>query len=234
MRFFSAGPLSVFAIILIIGVIIILIPLLILGVIGAAFTRLGFSWIAALAVVLLMLSGSFVNIPVYRLRRDTIRLDPTSYPARAADTSWSGKDIWETVIAVNFGGAVIPLCVSLFLLFRAFPLYGPSLLAFVCISLVTVALITAAATRRVTGAVLPVPFFIPALAALLTGLLLTGGTGLSAAVTAFAGGTAGTLLGGTISHLSMIKERDAAGVSIGGAGTFDAVFLCCLLPALIA
>ncbi len=56
-RFYSAGPLSVFLIILLIALVIILIPLLILGIIGAAFTRLGFSWIAALAVVLLMLSG---------------------------------------------------------------------------------------------------------------------------------------------------------------------------------
>ena len=67
---------SVLAIILLIGLVILLIPLLILGVIGAAFTRLGLSWIAALALVLLMLAGSFVNIPLYRIRRDMIRAVP--------------------------------------------------------------------------------------------------------------------------------------------------------------
>ena len=73
-RFFSAGPLSVIAFIILIGLFILLIPLFILGIIGAAFIRLGFSWISALAVILLMVFGSFVNIPVYRIRRDVIRV----------------------------------------------------------------------------------------------------------------------------------------------------------------
>lgn len=72
-RFSSAGPLSVLAIILFIGLVLLLIPLLVLGIIGAAFTRLGLSWIAALALVLLMLAGSFVNIPLSHIRRDMIR-----------------------------------------------------------------------------------------------------------------------------------------------------------------
>ena len=75
-RFFSAGPLSVLAIVLLIVLVLLLIPLLILGIIGAAFTRLGLSWIAALALVLLMLAGSFVNIPIYRIRRDMVRATP--------------------------------------------------------------------------------------------------------------------------------------------------------------
>ena len=75
-RFFSAGPLSVLAIVLLIGLVLLLIPLLVLGVVGAAFTRLGLSWVAALALVLLMLAGSFVNIPLYCIRRDMIRATP--------------------------------------------------------------------------------------------------------------------------------------------------------------
>ena len=78
-RFYSAGPLSVFVIIFLIALLIIFIPLLVLGIIGAAFTRLGFSWITALVLVLLMLSGSFVNIPVYHIRRDMIRLPKTKH-----------------------------------------------------------------------------------------------------------------------------------------------------------
>ena len=69
-RLYSAGPLSIIALILLIGLVILVIPLLFLGLVGAAFTRLGFSWIAALAVVLLMLFGSFINIPLYTIRRE--------------------------------------------------------------------------------------------------------------------------------------------------------------------
>ncbi len=64
-RFQSVGALPVLAIILLILLIIVMVPLLFLGMIGAAFTRLGFSWISALAVVLLIIGGSSVNIPVY-------------------------------------------------------------------------------------------------------------------------------------------------------------------------
>ena len=62
-RFVSVGGLSVLVILLLVGLVILLIPLLFLGMIGAAFTKLGFSWISAIVVVLLMLFGSYVNIP---------------------------------------------------------------------------------------------------------------------------------------------------------------------------
>jgi uncharacterized membrane protein len=65
-------------------------------------------------------------------------------------------------------------------------------------------------------------------------LLLTGGTGLSAAVTAFVGGTTGVLLGANIANLYRIKNLEVPSVSLGGAGTFGSIFICCILPALIA
>ena len=111
-RFYSAGPLSVFAIILLIALVIILIPLLILGIIGAAFTRLGFSWISALAVVLLMLFGSFVNIPLYRIRRDMIRVSHDETSDFDVCVPCTTGQVWDTTISLNLGGAVIPVCVS--------------------------------------------------------------------------------------------------------------------------
>ena len=73
-RFQSIGALSVAAIIILILLVILLIPLMFLGLIGAAFTRLGFSWISAAAVVLLILFGSAVNIPLYTIKRDMVRM----------------------------------------------------------------------------------------------------------------------------------------------------------------
>ena len=56
----------------------------------------------------------------------------------------------------------------------------------------------------------------------------------AATVLAFVSGTIGTLLGGNLAQLHRIKGLDVADVSIGGAGTFGAIFICCILPALIA
>jgi len=221
-------------IILLIVLIIILIPLLIFGIIGAAFTRLGFSWIAALAVVVLMLFGSFVNIPVYRIRRDMIRVsqfEPTIFDECVPCVS---GQVWDTTISINFGGAVIPVCVSLYIIYQAILITGTSLFFPVCAGITMVAIITFISTRLVPYAGIEVPLLIPGLTALLAGLLLAGGTGLTAAVTAFVGGVTGVLVGGNIANLYRIKDLEVPEVSFGGAGSFGSIFICCMLPALIA
>jgi uncharacterized membrane protein len=233
-RFSSAGPLSIFAIIILIALLILVVPLLILGVIGSAFTRLGFSWISALAIVLLMLFGSFVNIPVYKFRRDMIRIAPPDSSVFGDYMQSTPVPIWDSTIAINLGGAVIPVVVSLYIMYQATLITGTSLLISVCAGIILVAAITFVSTRSVPGSGIQVSTLIPGLTALLAGLMLSGGTGLAAAVTAFVSGIAGTLLGGNIAHLFRIKDLDLPLVSIGGAGTFGAVFICCILPALIA
>jgi len=233
-RFSSAGPLSLFAIVLLIALVVLIIPLLILGVIGAAFTRLGFSWISALAIVLLMLFGSFVNIPVYKIRRDMIRIAPPDSSVFGENSKSNPSPVWDTTVAINLGGAVIPVAVSLYMVYQAILITGASLLFSVCAGILLVAAITYVSTHYASGSRIQVSLLIPGLTALLAGLMLSGGTGLAAAVTAFVSGIAGTLLGGNIAQLFRIKDLDVPSVSIGGAGTFGAVFICCILPALIA
>jgi uncharacterized membrane protein len=233
-RFVSAGALSVLAILLFIGLIIVLIPLLILGVIGAAFTKLGFSWITAIAVVLLMLFGSYVNIPLYRIKRDMVRVNPDTTAVFGSGSPWQANPVWETMVSINLGGAILPVCISLYLLYQAVSITSTSLLVPVGAGILIVALITFVATRPVPGVGLRVPLLMPALAALLMGMLLFGGAGIPATVVAFVSGTIGTLLGGNIAQLYRIRDLEVPDMSIGGAGTFSAIFICCILPALIA
>jgi uncharacterized membrane protein len=233
-RFYSAGPLSVFVIIFLIALLIIFIPLLILGIIGAAFTRLGFSWISALAVVLLMLFGSFVNIPVYRIRRDMIRVSQNEASVFDVCIPCTSGQVWDTTLSLNLGGAVLPVCISLYMMYQAILITGTSLVIAVLGGITMVAIITFVSTRLVTFSGIQVPLLIPGLTALLAGLLLAGGIGLTAAVIAFVGGTTGVLLGGNIANLYRIKDLEVPEISIGGAGTFGSIFICCMLPALIA
>ena len=120
-RFQSIGALSVFAIIILIVFAILLIPLVLLGLVGAAFTRLGFSWISAVAVVLLILLGSAVNIPVYTIKRDMVRVVPENATMSDPYAPWSAGQVWETVISLNLGGAIIPVLVAVYLLHTALP-----------------------------------------------------------------------------------------------------------------
>ena len=149
-RFYSAGPISVFMIIILIGLAIILIPLLILGIIGTAFTRLGFSWISALAVVLLMVFGSFVNIPVYRIRRDMIRVSQDETSDFDVCVPCSSPHVWDTIVSINLGGAVIPICISLYMMYQTIVITGTSLIFTVCIGIALVGIIAFISTRLVT------------------------------------------------------------------------------------
>jgi uncharacterized membrane protein len=233
-RFYSAGPLSVFVIIFLIAVVVILIPLLILGIFGAAFTRLGFSWISALAVVLLMLFGSFVNIPVYRIRCDMIRVSHNEATVFDVCVPCASGQVWDTTISLNLGGAVIPSCVCVYMVYQAILIMGTSLFFTIFAGISIVAIITFVSTRLVTRVGIQVPILIPGLTALLVGLLLVGGIGLLAAVTAFVSGVTGVLLGGNVANLYRIKDLEVPEISVGGAGTFGSIFICCMLPALIA
>jgi uncharacterized membrane protein len=111
---------------------------------------------------------------------------------------------------------------------------GISLIITVFIAIALVGIVAFLSTRLVPCSGLQVPLLIPGLTALLAGLILTGGIGLTAAVTAFVGGTTGVLLGGNIANFYRIKNLDVTAVSFGGAGTFGSIFICCILPALIA
>jgi len=50
---------------------------------------------------------------------------------------------------------------------------------------------------------------------------------------AYAGGTLGTLIGADILNLDKIRDLGAPVASIGGAGTFDGVFLSGLIAVLL-
>jgi uncharacterized membrane protein len=233
-RFFSAGPISILMIVLLIGLAIIFIPLMIFGIIGAAFTRLGFSWISALAIVLFMVFGSFVNIPLYRIRREMVQVSRNETSDFDVCVPCSSTPVWDTLVSINLGGAVIPICVSLYMLYGTIMIMGISLIITVFIAIALVGIVAFLSTRLVPCSGLQVPLLIPGLTALLAGLILTGGIGLTAAVTAFVGGTTGVLLGGNIANFYRIKNLDVTAVSFGGAGTFGSIFICCILPALIA
>jgi len=234
-RVYSGGPLTILAIIVIIGLLVIIVPLLFLGFAGKALMNLvGLSWLTATALVILILLCSLVNIPVWKIRRETIRM-PRNETFDAFTPNENGG-LWETTIAVNLGGAIIPIAMAWYLLYRASSVMsGNTVYLQVLAATLIVAAMTYVTTRPMVGIGLRVPLFIPGLTALLCGILLAGGFGLlSAGVIAFTSATFGILLGANIAHLPHVGDLEVPQVSIGGAGTFGAIFIGCILSALIA
>ena len=122
----------------------------------------------------------------------------------------------QTVLAVNVGGAVIPVCLCVYLLSKiSFGLYLP-----VLVGLVT--LVVNRLARPVQGLGIAVPGLIPPLLAALGAYLLC--PWYLRAPCAYIASTLGILIGADLLKLREIPKLGAPVASIGGAGTFDAIF----------
>ena len=226
-----------FGLLVLVGLVIILFPIVFLTAIGATFTKLGFSWREALLILLLTLAGSFVNVPVRTLES---RAAPAydRYVAVYGRFYRIPEPVQRTVLAVNVGGALIPLVISLYLLYDSVVISGGYLvmgLALAGVAVVTV--VTKLVARPVPGLGIATPFFIPPLAALFAALILStfaGGVPAAAVIIAYVSGTLGTLIGADLLNLGHIAELGAPMASIGGAGTFDGIFLSGIIAALLA
>ena len=133
---------------------------------------------------------------------------------------------WQgTVIAVNVGGAVIPTLLSLYLLFKR------DLWVKGTIATAIVALVLHWLANPVPGLGIAVPVFVPVVTTAAVALLLTR---RDAAPLAYIAGSLGTLIGADLTNLDKVRGLGAPVASIGGAGTFDGIFLTSILAVLIA
>jgi uncharacterized membrane protein len=210
---------------LLVGVFIVLIVLVQLGALRYAYMRIGLSPAAAVILLLGSLVGSYFNIPIVELPAQQVLSgqEVVYYGMRYAIpvvVQWPG-----TVIAVNIGGAVIPALMSLYLLAK-YRLWGPGLLATTAVSLVCYML-----ADPVPGLGIAEPVFVPALTTAIVALLLSR---RHAAPLAYIGGSLGTLIGADLLNLGKVQGLGAPVASIGGAGTFDGIFLIGILAVLIA
>ncbi|MFI5331542.1 MAG: DUF1614 domain-containing protein [Desulfobaccales bacterium] len=196
-------------------VALIMLPFLLLGMIGEAFLRLGLPPGLVFSLLILTLLGSLVNIPIYRFASREVYEDQLiSYFGMRVRVPRSPTH--QTVLAVNVGGAVIPVCLCIYLLAQIpFGLYLP-----VLVGLVT--LVVNRLARPVKGLGIAVPGLIPPLVAALGAYLLC--PWYLRAPCAYIASTLGILLGADLLKLREIPKLGAPVASIGGAGTFDAIF----------
>jgi len=130
-----------------------------------------------------------------------------------------------TVIAVNVGGAVIPTAMSAYLLFR-YELWTIGLIV-----IVVVAIACYWMAQPIPGLGIALPIFVPAVVTGITALVLSR---VHSAQLAYIGGSLGTLIGADLLNLGNIAGLGAPVASIGGAGTFDGIFLTGILAVLLA
>ena len=113
---------------------LIMLPLLILGWIGEAFLRLGLSPSLMFWLLILTLVGSLVNIPIYRFEnREMVGEQVVSYFGMRYRVPRL-EQAQATILAVNVGGALIPVALSGYLISQInFGVSLPILLAVVTV-----------------------------------------------------------------------------------------------------
>ena len=177
-----------------------------------------------MSALLLCLLGSAVNIPLKRIPQEdmteggTVRFFGFRYIIPEPRTK-------ETVLAVNLGGAVVPVLISAYLLVKT-GVIVPALFATVVMAVVTHRL-----ARPMQGVGIVLPFFIPPVVAAFAALVVDAA---HAPVIAYISGTLGTLIGADILNVKKIGRLGAPVASIGGAGTFDGIFLTGILAVSLA
>lgn len=202
-----------------------LILLLVVRLWRYAYIRLGLGPGAAMLLLFGSLIGSYFNIPVAYLppqpvaSGQVIEFFGMHYVVPMV-TQWPG-----TVIAVNVGGAIIPTLVSLYLMIKH-GLWGTGVLA-----IAVVAAICHWLAQPVPGLGIAMPVFVPVLTTAIVALVLSR---VYAAPLAYIGGSLGTLIGADLLNFGRIQGLGAPVASIGGAGTFDGIFVIGLLAVLLA
>lgn len=198
------------------------------GIINYVFEALGLPPGFAFAALLISLLGSYVNIPITRIQSsrthevEIVRSFGVRYrvPIRYATGS--------TVVAVNVGGAIVPIAITIYEL-----VHWPGIITAALIGTAIVTLIVHRFARPVPGMGIATPMLLPPIAAAIVGYLL-GSSAHHADAVAYVSGVMGTLIGADLLNLGRLSELGAPVASIGGAGTFDGIFLTGIVAVLLA
>ena len=216
-------PLQILAAILFATMLFVFVQI---GVVTIAFDKLGLSQGSAMLLLITSLAGSGINLPLFTV-------DAT----READPRWAERMRWmaslyrnldpkKVLIAVNVGGGIIPAAFSVYLLNHN-PL--PPLTVLGAIAIQTA--ICYAFSRPIGGVGIGMPIFIAPISAAITAVTLAPE---NSAPLAYIGGTLGVLLGADALRLRDVRGLGSPLASIGGAGTFDGVFITGLVAVLLA
>jgi len=218
-------PLALPFFLFLVGVFLFIVVLIQVHVLRYAYAKLGLSSGAALLLLLASLIGSYFNIPLTELPEHEVRSGQVIEFFGVRYIVPLVVDWPRTVIAVNVGGAVIPTLLSLYLLIKNWIWSS----AAVATLFVTVACYLLA--QPVPGIGIAIPPLIPPIIAATVALLVAR---TNVAAVAYISGSLGTLLGADLLNLGKVQGLGAPVVSIGGAGTFDGVFLTGIIAVLLA
>ncbi|MDO8725445.1 MAG: DUF1614 domain-containing protein [Candidatus Methanoperedens sp.] len=187
---------------------------------GVAFNKLGFPSEYSVYYFFLSILGSYVNIPVKSVM-PCIHLIDIQRPGHSLTSHETG---WNKSIAVNLGGAVIPVLMSIFLSTMVRMVEA-------VIGILVMTIIVHKISKPVFGSGIAIHVVLPPLLAAALALMISP---QDAPLLAYISGTIGCLIGVDLLNLKKLPDLGVPAVSIGGSGTFDAIFLTGIISVLLA
>ena len=212
-----------------------------------AFAQVGFSHWHALLMVFGSFVGSSVNFPLHEgliTSYPPIFLEAASFLSPVVDLTFP-TTFHPVSLAVNLGGCIIPVIVSLTILVRCHVSAQRAILGTLIVAVITYTMAVPVADEGIT-----LPVYVPPTLAAVCGLVLARRYQTAPAL-AYISGSMGTLLGADIFNLltlgvlaelappmvgpgSMDMSTKPLVLSIGGAGVFDGIFLTGVMAVLLA
>ncbi len=202
----------------------LLIPLLVLilfyRLVTVSFVRLGISPRLVAALFVGILVGGLVNIPVWGVA------DATRGPLFTTGHFFflQPPPVATTIVAVNVGGAIIPILMCLWLMPRT-PLFRTML------AITVVAIVAFSMAELVPGKGIALNALVPPGVSAIVSMVLAW---KRAAPVAYISGVIGTLVGADLLHLPEALRTGGTFLSIGGAGIFDGIFLIGIIAAFLS
>lgn len=210
---------------LLVFIFLLAVMIIYLGIFTIALDKLGLSTHTAMLLLACTLFGSGINLPLFQITAQA----PPDEEIRALQGLLFGRPLpftGKTIIAINVGGALIPVSFSIYLASRN-PLAATQIL----MAIAVVAAVSYFASRPVRGLGIGMPLFVAPFTAALTALLIAPE---NSAPLAYICGTMGVLIGADLLRLNDIRKIGTPVASIGGAGTFDGIFLTGIVAVLLA
>jgi uncharacterized membrane protein len=203
----------------------LLLLLLQIRVLRYAYMRLGVSSGAAMLLLLASLVGSAIDIPIAQFAPEHFAHSGETPFFDMLHVITKPAGARGVILAVNVGGAVIPTLLSFYLMAKR-RLWGAGLLVTTIMAVICHAL-----AQPVAGVGIAIPTFVPPIAATLVAAMASW---RELAPLAYIGGSLGVLIGADLANLDKLKGLGAPVASIGGAGTFDGIFVTGFFAVLLA
>lgn len=220
-HYFSPGHLLLFVFLL--GLMTVLVQMELLSF---AFAKLGLPPEMGLMVLSLSLLGSAINLPVTQIKSHG---PAQQFPQpvywgllRLPTQPFHG----ETQIFINIGGCLIPSALSIYLFSNS-----TLSLAAALSGIGIIAIISYFFSRPIQGLGIGMPILVAPVSAALAGLIISPE---QSAPLAYISGTLGVLIGADLLRMKDIARLGTPYASIGGAGTFDGIFITGIVAALLA